>query len=483
MRVIHKAEDSVKKMELSVSDDRMKLFAKITPKEDCAQGTVEQLTQEIGQVAPVDLLEVDVLKDICKDLREGKGCDNRRVARGKQPEPGRDGKIVWMARRFSPAAAANDQRDFSDFFTLGLFENIEAGKEVARIYSPGGGAPGMDVLGKAIAPREGRSVSTRWDKTVELRSDPEQGHFTAVVAVVAGYIHEEGGSVSIRDTINISDNLDWRTGHIDFVGNVRVGGDVQKGFHIKARGDITIGGDVLGENILTSGGSISIDGYHLGHPTIPVTAKGDYTVTIAQGVVVNAGGNIVIEREARDCTLRAGLAVLAGNAAIVGGTVWCVRGLEADIIGNQAGLTTVIELRNELEVTRDYRVLAENIKKHEAALAALELHIGPYLKNRRRVPLLNSQFRAKISALLDRYDQVDRSLGGLRDQERKMRESKQVPQDARISASTTINAGVVLTSGEAKYELKEPLEGPLSFHRLDQHGEWLKDRFQRINRG
>jgi uncharacterized protein (DUF342 family) len=213
------------------------------------------------------------------------------------------------------------------------------------------------------------------------------------------------------------------------------------------------------------------------------TAKSDYSVSIAQGVVVNAGGNIMIQREARDCTLRAGLAVLAGKAAIIGGTVWCVRGLEADTIGNQAGLSTVVELRNELEVTRDYRILAENIKKHAAALAALELHIGPYLKNRRRVPLLNSQFRAKISALLDRYDQVDTSLASLRDQERRMRESKHVPQDARISASTAIHAGVVLSSGEARLELKESLEGPLSFHRLDQHGEWLKGRFERVNRG
>lgn len=482
MRVIHKADDNVRKIELSVSDDKMKLFAKITPKEDHQQATLEQLTEEIAKVTPLDLLETDVLKDICKDLREGKGCDNRRVARGKQPEPGRDGKVVWLARRFSPAAAA-EQREFSDFFTLGLFENIEAGKEIARIYSPAGGAPGMDVLGKAIPPREGRGVSARWDKTVELRSDPEQGTHTAVVATVAGYIHEEGSSVSIRDTIHISENLDWRTGHIDFVGSVRVAGDVQKGFHIKARGDINIGGNVLGENIINSGGSISIDGYHLGHPTIAVTAKCDYSVGIAQGVLVNAGGNIVIEREARDCTLRAGLAVLAGNAAIVGGTIWCVRGLEADVLGNQAGVATAVELRNELEVTKDYRVLAENIKKHEAALAALELHIGPYLKNRKRVPLLNNQFRAKISALLDRYDQVDRSLATLRDQERKMRESKQVPQDARVSVSTAIHAGVILCSGEARLELKESLEGPLSFHRVDQHGEWIRDRFQGIKRG
>jgi uncharacterized protein (DUF342 family) len=483
MRVIHRIDDSIKKVELSVSEDRMKLFAKIMPKEEHFNATLEQLVEQISEITPAELLEMDVLRDVCKELREGKGCDNRRVARGKPAEPGRDGKVVWLARRFSPTAASNDQREFSDFFTLGLFENIEAGKEVARIYSPAGGAPGMDVLGKPVSPREGRNVAMRWDKTLELRSDPEQGNVTSVIATCAGYIHEEGNSAAIRDTIQIQQNLDWRTGHIDFVGSVRVSGDVQKGFHIKARGDITIGGNVLGENILSSGGSISIDGYHLGDLSVPVVLKEDYSVAIAQGVSVNAGGNIFIDREARDCTLRAGMAVLAGRASIVGGTVWCVKGVEADVLGNQAGVVTIVELRNELEVTKDYRTLADNIKKHEAGLAALELHIGPYLKNRRRVPLLNNQFRAKISALLDRYDQVSKSLDTLREQEKKMRESKQVPQDARISASTAIHAGVVLSSGDARLELKESVEGPVSFHRIDQRGEWLKDRFQSIKRG
>jgi hypothetical protein len=227
---------------------------------------------------------------------------------------------------------------------------------------------------------------------------------------------------------------------------------------------------------------VSVDGFHLGGDAASVTAKDDYSVGIAQGVVANAGGSIYIKREARDCTLRAGEAVWAGDASIVGGTMWCVRGVEAAHLGNQAGLTTVVELRNELEVTKEYRDLTDNIKKHEAAIAALELHIGPYLKNRGRVPLLRTPFRLKMTSLLDRYDGVVASLGKLHERERAMRESKPILEEARVNVRQQIHAGVVLMSNDLRLELKESFDGPMSFRRSAGVGEWKQGRYQKLTR-
>jgi uncharacterized protein (DUF342 family) len=483
MRVIHRVEDTTKKLTLSMSDDRLKLFAKVEPLAEHEKATLEQLLSDITAVTPKDLLEMDVIKDLLSALKRGDGCESRRVARGKLPETGRDGKIVWMVRRFNPEKNEGKEREYTDIFTLGLFENVEAGTEIARIYRPGDGTPGMDVQGKEVPAQTGQAAGRRWERSIELKSDPAHEHYTSVVAAVAGYVHEEGSFVAVRDTIDLRGNLDWNTGHIDFVGEVRVAGDVQKGFNIKARGDIRIGGNVLGDNVLTSGGSITIDGFHLGGGPSALTAKEDYSVGLAQSVTANVGGSIYIEREARDCALRAGLAVFAGDASIVGGTIWCVRGVEAGILGNQAGVTTTVELRNELEVTKEYRDLGENIKKHEAAVAALELHIGPYLKNRHRVPLLKTQFRQKITSLLERYDGVVKSLSKLREQERSMRESKPLQEGARISVREHLHAGVVLMSTASRIEIQESVEGPLSYRRADQSSEWIPDRYQKLTRG
>jgi uncharacterized protein (DUF342 family) len=483
MRVIHRVDDPVKLLELSISDDKQKLFARVQPKSKYQEVTLDEIAGVIASVTQPDLIEKDVVRDIVEELRIGKGCDSRRVAQGRLAAEGRDGKVVWLARRFKPGTHLSEEREFSDFFTLGLFENIEVGAEIARIYKPTKGENGVDALGNEIPSKAGKPVTVRWDRSIELRVDPANEHYTAAVALVAGYIHDEGTAVAIRDTLNVPGNLDWEFGHIDFVGNVRVQGDVQKGFHIRARGDIEIKGGVIGESIISSQRSIVVKGCHVGAGAFPVTAGGDYTVGIAQSVSANIGGNIFIEREARDCSFNAGLSVIAPKAAIVGGSVWSVHGVEAKTLGNEAGITTIVELKNELEVTKEYRALATSIKKHETAIAALELHIGPYLKNRCRVPLLKKEFRVKISGLLEKYDGVVKSLEHLRNKEREMRESKPVQSDARVSVSGIVHAGIVLTSGDVRLEVKEDIKGPISFRRPDQQSEWVMEKFQSVKRG
>lgn len=483
MRVVHRVQDKIKILELSISDDRQKLFAKVVPQEEYSNATVEDLVKDISVIAPPELHETAVISDICEELKMSRGCEARRVAKGRESEAGRDGKVVWLVRRFNPSKTNPEGREFSDLFTLGLFENIEAGTEIARIYRPTLGTEGVDIQGKTVAARPGKAFNARGDKSVELKTDPAHENYTSVVAAVSGYVHDEGDSFSVRDTLTISGNLDFTMGHIDFVGNVRVTGDVQKGFNIKARGNIEISGGVLGENLLTSQQSIVVKGFHNGFEKSSVTAKGDYSVGLAHGVNADVGGNIFITKEARDCTFRSGLGVFATNAAVVGGSIWCVKGFEAKILGNDAGVQTIIELRNELEVTRDYRVLIENIRRHEAAVAALELHIGPYLKSRQRVPLLRNQFRVKITALLEKYDEVSRSLEKLREKEKEMRDSKPSGDDSRVNAMSRIYAGVELGAGDARYTFLEAVNGPVSYRREGQHGEWIMDKFQAIKRG
>jgi hypothetical protein len=91
------------------------------------------------------------------------------------------------------------------------------------------------------------------------------------------------------------------------------------------------------------------------------------------------------------------------------------------------------------------------------------------------VPLLKNQFRIKITGLLDKYDGVVKSLGVLRERERAMRESKPPAENARVVVSAMAYAGVSMTSGETRLDLKENVKGPISFRRLDHEKEWVME--------
>jgi uncharacterized protein (DUF342 family) len=470
-------------LELSVSDDKLKLFARIVPQKESAYAAEEELREQLLKVTQENLIDGTVIRDIIAQLKEGKGCEGRRVAKGEPPELGRDGKIVWLVRRFRPGSGVNPDKELSDFYNLGLFENIELGKEVARVYKPTGGTPGVDVFGKVLPSKAGKAYTPRLDRSIEIKQQETSPEYQTLVAAVSGYAHEEGERVTIRDTLVIESNLDYEMGNIDFVGNVRIGGDVQKGFNIKARGDIEVHGSVLGENQLTSEASITVKGFHMGGGGAHVRAGINYTVGIAHGVVAEVGGIITIKKEARDCNLRTTSAVFAPEATIMGGAIWCVKGFEGRELGNAMGVRTVIELRNELEVTAEYRAVEEKIKSHEIALAALELHIGPYLQNRKRIPLLNTKFRAKISDLIGKYDYVQASLDKLRDAIKKMKESKPAEADSRVNVVTMIHEGVVLNTSTLTHEFKESQKGPVSYKPMESLEKWVVVNYQPLMRG
>jgi uncharacterized protein (DUF342 family) len=483
MRVVHRHQNEHMSLELSVSDDKLKLFAKVIPQPKSGEVSESAVLSEILKVSPENLIELDVVNDIQTQLREGKGCEGRRVAKGEAPALGRDGKIVWLVRCFREGSSVDTGRELADFYNLGLFENIEAGREVARLYKPTGGQAGMDVFGSPIASKAGKAVTARFDKTLEFKPNENREDYQTLLAAVSGYAHDEAGKVSIRNTLHVSGNLDYEMGHIDFIGGVKVGGDVQKGFHIKARGDIEILGSVLGENQLTSDASITIRGFHQGGDGSIVRARNNYSVSIAQNVTADVGGSITIEKESRDCAFRASVAVVAPHASVIGGTIWCVKGFEGRVLGNIAGVQTTVELRNELEVTPEYRRVEESIKKHEVALAALELHIGPYLQNRKRVPLLAAKFKMKMSELLNKYDGVQASLTKLQDAMKRMREAKPMEESSRVNVLGMAHAGVSLRTSLATLELHEDRKGPISFKPPAVEGDWVIVEYQPLQKG
>ena len=482
MHTIYTFEDSVKKIELMVSDDHMKLFAHIEPREHHRRATSKELLDEIHKFIPADVVDRRVVNDILLNLRLGLPCEQRRIAMGRQPAGGKNGKLVWLVRRFSPGQGDNSEREFSDFFTLGLFENVEKGTEIARIYNPGSGEAGVDIYGKVVPAEAGKGVDVKWDKSVLLNSDDAHPNYISVVAATSGYVHHQGNLASVRDTIVLPGNLDGSIGNIDFLGNVTVTGDIQKGFHIKAKGNIVVKGNVLGDNRIACRGALSVKGYHIGSEQSSVSVGGDYSVGLAQSVKADVEGDIYIGIEARDCSFYSAGGVVATKASIIGGTVWCVQGIEAKSIGNDVGVRTEVGLHTEVEVSPEYRKLAASIARHEAALAALELHIGPYLANRARVPLLNQSFRAKMTELLSKYDQVSASLGHLQSQIDEMKSSAPQRQSVAVSARNFIYAGVSLSAEATNMDLKEDRHGPVGFYFDSAVHEWKDGDFKSVER-
>jgi uncharacterized protein (DUF342 family) len=301
------------------------------------------------------------------------------------------------------------------------------------------------------------------DKSIRIETSSTPDGYDTLVAAVDGYVHEDRDQITVKGVLELKGNIDYSTGHIDFIGDVRIGGDVHRSFNVRAGRTLEISGSVHGDNVLVAETSITVKGNHQGGDKGSLLVRGDYSVGVAQRVRAEVRGSIRVQREARDCVFRCGTQLMGRKASLVGGSVWCVDGLEVASIGNEAGLPTTIELRNHREVTEEYETLESSIKQHRAALSTLGLHLGPYAENRTRLLRLSEEHRNKLSVLIKKYDEVKSSLLSLQGRAKRLREIEGIGDAVRINALEVLHDGVSLAVAGETLKILDSVKGPVSF--------------------
>src|SRR5690606_12910229 len=118
---------------------------------------------------------------------------------------------------------------------------------------------------------------------------------TRLYAVTDGMVtFTDNEKVNVFPVYEVNGDVDYRSGNIDFVGNVVVRGNVISGFRVKAEGDVRITGSVEGAEIIAAG-SIDIaegivahnKGFVKAGKTIKCSFIQDANVEAAEDLIVN----------------------------------------------------------------------------------------------------------------------------------------------------------------------------------------------------
>jgi hypothetical protein len=219
-----------------------------TPKKETAKGppppvplvppvTRDELLAMLKEFMSLEYLAIDVIDDIAQILSGGKKVEERRIVKGVEPENGADGKILFLVKRLSGEVEISvDSKGLANLRMLHLFDNIAKGTIVARVYPPKNGVDGRDALGKVIQSKPGKPYKVNLERSLVLKaSDSREDTFQIIVAESEGYLSEDGGRLAIREELVVNGNLDYHMGSIDFIGSVRIKGDVLPDFSVKAK--------------------------------------------------------------------------------------------------------------------------------------------------------------------------------------------------------------------------------------------------------
>ncbi|MCD7897290.1 MAG: FapA family protein [Planctomycetaceae bacterium] len=378
------------------------------------------------------------------------------IARGEPMRKGENGFIEFHVQPTSMEARYDsDAGGGIDYKQLNLIENCFVGQRVAFIHPPGPGRSGWDVFGQEIAAQSGEPLQIRPGPGILISSNGRD--FTSEVE---GRVVFDNDVISISPLLEISRDIDYSIGNVDFVGKVTVKGSLLDGFYINAKRGVELQGD-MGAGRITSEGDVKITGGIKGRNAAVITCK-SLTVHYIDDATVEASGDVNVTKEIMNSSVKSLGRVTVSNGAIIGGEVVGFQGVEADTLGSDMGvLTWVSSGLNWTEENRkdDIRAqVAEYMDRVQSARVILDALFSDKVITAR----LGSEQKVMLAELMSELRELRELLVELLEERSRIDSRNQVGMVNQINVKKMLYMGVATRFSAVEGQIKDTVKGPLS---------------------
>lgn len=330
------------KIELSEDEVRAYLTLDVDDGELNGPGRAE-LFKEIMR----RLKEMGITYGIKNDVLLG-GLENRKkllIAEGIPPVNGTDSVITMYELKEVKPEAKEDGN--VDHYELNLINRVQEGEWLGERTEPTMGRSGKTVKGSTLLPVKGKLLPLNYDKNT-VREVYEDGK-TKLYSRIPGAVHYDGERISISNHLEISGNIDYRTGNINFDGFLTVKGTVEDSFSVTATRDIEILGDygVGGVKDITSNdGSIFIKGGITGNNRATIYSKKNIYTKFVSDTNIVCEGSVHIGFYCLNSNIKAKEVILdSPKGQIIGGNIEAEFRVIASIIGSPSEKRTCISVK------------------------------------------------------------------------------------------------------------------------------------------
>jgi len=259
------------------------------------------------------------------------------AAKGQLPMDGEDGYVEDHFPRTQEHKLKVDENNRVDFMNIDFIHNVEEGGVICRIIDPTDGTPGRTVQDKEIPARRGREAEIPKGRNTDISKDGG-----ALVATITGHVEFSGREFNVKPVLDIPGNVDFSVGNIDFLGDVRIHGDVCSGFTVKATGTINVEGVVEACTIEAGKDLILVKGVQ-GNNQAVIRSMGNVFAKYLESSSIYAKVNLDTECLI-NCTVYCdgNVSVNSGHKSIIGGRVSAAREVSAGVVGSRTGSQTEI---------------------------------------------------------------------------------------------------------------------------------------------
>lgn len=292
------------------------------------------------------------------------------IARGTPAVPGEDGYVIENFAKEREKSFAMDDRGKLDYKTQNSIQGVREGEVLCQIVAPTQGTDGVNIQGDVLKAKAGKEAKVLVGRNTELNEDKTQ-----LVSKMDGQLKFQGGRFNVDPQLDVSGDVNYDVGNIDFYGDVRITGDVREGFTVRSAGSVIVDGLVEAATIEADGDVIIQNGI-AGDERAVIRAGGTVKAAYMESCTVYAGKEVYANNIIGSyiyCDEK--IIVKSGRGTIIGGRHVAGKKIEATTIGCRAERPTELVVGETPNIQKEKEDLQAFIEKTGKELEEMDRNI------------------------------------------------------------------------------------------------------------
>lgn len=348
-------------VELTILKAGLSAFIRIVgkPEDKISLENIKHFLEENGIVYGV-LKDTEIKHFLETDTMSKKGIQ---IATGMEPKPGKDASVQYHFDADYLTAGTINESGTIDFKDRGEIPQVNEMDLLAKKEPKISSETGVDVYGNPILIKEATDMELGVGSGAEFGEDK-----LSIYATTQGQPNLSiGGTISVSRDLNISGDVSYKTGHIEFDGNVNVTGSILDGFRVKA---VNLSAkEILSADIETTGDIIVSDGIMGAN----IKAEGNIKGTFIKESRITTFGNVVVNKEILDSKLEVSGVCQVLNGAVLSSEISAKKGIISKDIGSQVCKPSVLKVGVDDQVKTALSGIKNAISKREESMKELKI--------------------------------------------------------------------------------------------------------------
>lgn len=445
---------------VSVTDDSLSVLVMCTVTEENLESLVDFLLSELAALKVVKPLDRPALLSwIGKQVDEhGPVLENAVLLEGVAPVPPTDGGIEWAGSFFDEGYVVDETTGAIDYRRRAAQRAVHKGQLLAKIKLPVPGVDGQDIFGRKLRAPQPKAALIRTGENV-TKDGPEG----SIYAAAEGRLRFVDDTLAVDKVYFIDGSVGLETGNVEHPGAVEIAQDVLEESKVAAKGDVEVR-QVVEHADIETGGSLTVRGGVRGGPAYKIEAAGSVHARFLLDARVEAGQDVVIEREIVHSDVKTRGAVVMPKGRLIGGETVALRGGMIGQISSVAAVPTTFFAGKDFKLPEALKPSEEALEKLVAELAKQEEKI----KNiHGRVATLSLQTLTKLEEMQKEAEKLKSQIDALNSDIHEIRASSEALARYAVEVRTMIYPETIFCMGDDTLRVQKEIPGPVRVCLLD----------------